>query len=325
MPHTAAFVTTPPDASSAGPEPLLVARVSAVAPKPALAYVLLLLTCMVWGSTWLVIKLGLEELPPLTSAAIRIVLAGICMAALAPWLVRLEGGTRPPFVISLAQGVCQFALNYVLVYYAETEIPSGLVAVLWSVFPLLMGIGGHFFTRAELLGARQWLGAVIAFGGVVVLFITDIANVSSSALGVGLLLLLAPASVAFSTTLIKFKASGASSVLLNRDSMLIGGALLSLLAVLFERDASVRWTPAAIGSIVYLALLGTVFTFGITMWVLRHLPAYVVSLTSYLVPVVALLLGSVVASEPLTATTLVGTLLVIGGVVSTLKRRGQRA
>jgi drug/metabolite transporter (DMT)-like permease len=292
------------------------------APTPVVAYGLLLLTCMVWGSTWLVIKVGLESLPPITSAAVRIVLAGACMALLARWLGAREGGGRPPVVISLAQGVCQFALNYVLVYYAETEIPSGLVAVLWSVYPLLMSIGGHFFTRAEPLAPRQWFGVVLAFAGVVVLFITDIAHVSASALGVGLLLLLAPLSVAFSTTLIKYKASGASSLLLNRDSMLIGGALLVLLALLFERDAEASWTPLAIGSVVYLALAGTVLTFGIVMWLLRHLPAYVVSLTSYFVPVVALLLGALVAGEPLTLTTILGTLLVLGGVAGTLRRPG---
>ncbi len=291
------------------------------APSPLVAYGLIGLVCLVWSSTWLVIKLGLEELPPITSAAIRIVLAGACMAALAPWLVAREGGGRPPFLVVLAQGVCQFALNYALVYYAETELPSGLVSVLWSVFPLMMALGGHFFTRAERLHRWQWLGCVLAFLGVVALFITDVASVSRSALGMGLLLLLAPASVAFSTILIKRRASGASSVLLNRDSMLIGGGLLVILALVFERDAPAHFTPTAIGSIVYLALAGTVFTFGIYVWLLRHLPAYLLSLTSYLVPVLALLLGALVGGEPLTVTTFAGTLLVLGGVGLTLKRR----
>jgi drug/metabolite transporter (DMT)-like permease len=93
------------------------------------------------------------------------------------------------------------------------------------------------------------------------------------------------------------------------------------LALLLERDAPARWTPAAIGSIVYLALAGTVFTFGVYVWLLRHLPAYLLSLSSYLVPVLALLLGALIGGEPLTLTTFAGTLLVLGGVGLTLKRR----
>lgn len=294
------------------------------APTRVLAYALMLVACLVWGSTWLVIKVGLQDLPPLTSAAIRIVLAGVVMAALCPWLVRLEGGGRPPLGVVLLQGACQFALNYALVYYAETRLPSGLVSVLWSVFPLFMAIAGHFVTGAERLRSRQWLGIVVAFMGVLALFVTDVTSVGPGALGVGLLLLLAPASVALSTTLIKQRASRASSLLVNRDSMLFGGALLALLSVALERDASLRWSPAAVASIAYLALPGTVLTFGVYVWLLRHLPAYVLALSSYLVPVTALLFGALVAGEPLGVTTLFGTGLVLLGVAAALGRVARR-
>src|SRR5690606_33318707 len=118
---------------------------------------------------------------------------------LAPWLAQREGGGRPPWSAVVAQGVCQFALNYALVYYAETVLPSGLVSVLWSVFPLLVALGGHFVTRAERLHTRQWLGGVLAFSGVALLFVTDVARISRDAIAWGLLVLLAPAATAAST------------------------------------------------------------------------------------------------------------------------------
>jgi drug/metabolite transporter (DMT)-like permease len=288
------------------------------APSPFVAYGLLALVCLAWGSTWLVIKWGLSDLPPLTSAAVRFLLAGSVMAALAPWLVPREGGGRPPRVAVVAQGVCQFALNYALVYCSETVLPSGLVSVLWSVFPLLIALGGHFVTKTERLGAWQWVGGALAFGGVMVLFLTDLSNISRDAIAWGLLVLIAPTAVTASTLLIKQRAAGASSILINRDSMLIGAGILLALALAFERDEPRRWSAAALGSITYLALVGSVFTFGVYMWLLRHLSAYLLSLTSFVVPALALLFGAFVGGEPLTSTTLGGTALVLLGVGLTL-------
>jgi drug/metabolite transporter (DMT)-like permease len=295
------------------------------APSALLAYGLLAFVCLAWGSTWLVIKWGLSDLPPFTSAALRFMLAGGVMAALAPWLAPREGGGRPPRSAVIAQAVCQFALNYALVYYAETILPSGLVSVLWSVFPLLVALASHFITKAERLQAWQWVGGALAFSGVVVLFITDVSNISRDAIASGLLVLLAPAAVTGSTLLIKQRAAGASSVLLNRDSMLIGSAILFVFALLFERDEPRRFSAAALGSVAYLALVGTVFTFGVYMWLLRHLPAYLLSLTSFVVPALALLFGALVGDEALTLSTLFGAVLVLLGVGLTLRARGRAA
>jgi drug/metabolite transporter (DMT)-like permease len=289
------------------------------APSALVAYGLLGLTCLAWGSTWLVIKWGIHDLPPLTSAALRFLLAGGVMALLAPWLVPREGGRRPPRSVVLAQGVGQFTLNYALVYYAETVLPSGLVSVLWAVYPLMVALGGHFFTKAERLEARQWLGGALAFAGVVLLFITDVSNISRAAIAWALLVLLAPAAVAASTLLIKQRAADASSILINRDSMLIGGALLSALALVFERDEPRSFSPAALGSIAYLALVGSVFTFGVYMWLLRRLSAYSLSLTSFVVPVLALSFGALAGGEALTISSLAGTALVLFGVGLSLK------
>src|SRR5690606_18410920 len=176
-------------------------------PSPLLTNFLLAILCLVWGSTWLVIKVGLEELPPLGSAGVRFIVAGVTMALVCTWLARREGGGRPPVSAVLAHGLCQFVLNYALVYASETVLPSGLVSVLWSIFPLAMAFTGHFVTRSEPLRAQQWIGFVVAFLGIVVLFVTDVARISARAIAMGLLLLLAPLSVTFSTTFVKTRAA----------------------------------------------------------------------------------------------------------------------
>ena len=283
-------------------------------PGPALALFLAVLTALVWGTSWLAIKLGLRDLPPLTGAGLRFLLAGTVMAAVASWLGRAEGGVRPSRWLVLAHGLCQFAGNYGIVYFGETLLPSGLVSVLWSVFPLFMGLFGHFMLASERLGGRQWLGLCVAFAGIVVLFATDVRSISVRALGVGALVLLAPLSVAFSTTLIKRYGAGMSSLLLNRDAMWIGAFVLLVGGFALEHDRAIVWTPLAVGSIVYLALVGTVFTFGVYMWLLRFVPAVRLSLISFVTPVFALLLGAAVGNEPLGPTTLLGAGVVLSGV-----------
>jgi drug/metabolite transporter (DMT)-like permease len=298
---------------------------SAPSPRPAVVYGLMALLSAVWGSTWLVIRTGLDDVPPLLGAGVRFVLAGAVMAGLVPLLRAREGGTRPPRGVVLVQAVCQFAGNYALVYWCETVIPSGLVSVIWSTFPLMMALTGHFVTRAERLHGWQWLGLLVAFGGLAALFGTDVAKGGGRAVAMGFVLLLAPLSVTASTTLIKRRAAGASSLLLNRDSMLLGGALLLALSAAFERGTSVRLTGAAIFSVIYLALLGSVVTFGVYLWLLRSVPAYLLSLVSYVTPVIALLLGRTLGNEPFGGTTLAGTALVLAGVALTLRKQAAPA
>jgi drug/metabolite transporter (DMT)-like permease len=281
---------------------------------------LLGLISLVWGSTWLVIRVGIRDVPPLTGAGLRFILAGSVMALLAPAIVRREGGGRPPPAAVVLQATCQFCANYALVYWAETVLPSGLVSVLWSAFPLMMALLGHFVTGSERLVARKWLGLFVSFGGIALLFATDLRAVGRGAVGMGLAVLLAPALVAISTTYVKRHAAGSSSALLNRDSMLLGGVMLLVMALVLERGRSFTPTVAAIGSILYLSLAGTVLTFGVYLWLLRTVPAYRMSLTSYVTPVIALVVGSAFGGEALGPTTLGGTALVVAGVALTLSR-----
>jgi drug/metabolite transporter (DMT)-like permease len=279
--------------------------------------------CLVWGSTWLVIKLGLRDMPPFTGASLRFFVAGATMAVLVRLFAGREGGGAPPFGVVLAQGLFQFSLNYGLVYLAETAIPSGLTAVLWSVFPLFVALAGHFVLKSEILGGVQWLGLLLAFVGVGLLFFTELRAIDARAVKLGLLLLLAPLSVTVSTLLIKYRAAGSSSLVLNRDSMLIGAVVLGMLALVLEGDQPRSFTPLAVGSMLYLALAGTVLTFGIYLWLLRYVPAYKMSLIAFVTPLVALVVGTLAGGEPLSIFTLMGSAGVIGGVALVLIKKAR--
>jgi drug/metabolite transporter (DMT)-like permease len=290
--------------------------------SPARTFLLIALLCLIWGSTWIVIAGGLADLPPFTSAAARFALAAVAMTVVAAIVRKREGGERPSIGLSLALGTLNFGTCYGLVYWSETRLPSALVSILWSVFPMLMAISGHFFLPGDRLRGRQWLGFVLGFLGVGLLFATDLRSLGPVAVPAGAILLASPLLSVVGTTIVKRHGAGASSVLLNRNGMWIGAAMLTTAALLFERGAPAHWTGRAVASVLYLSLAGTVLTFGLYFWLLRQTAASRMSLIAYVTPAIALLLGGVVGREPITAFTVGGCTLILAGVA--LVARGGR-
>jgi drug/metabolite transporter (DMT)-like permease len=121
---------------------------------------------------------------------------------------------------------------------------------------------------------------------------------------------------------IKRHGADVSSVLLNRNGMLVAAALLFAVALGFEREAPGSWTAPAIGSVVYLAAVGTALSFTLFFWLLRYAPAHRLALIAYVTPVIALVLGWVIGREPLTPFTLAGAGLILSGVMLVERRRG---
>ncbi len=282
--------------------------------------------CAIWSSTWLVIKEGLTDLPPLRAAAMRFSLAALVFAGLAPWLHRKEGGARPTWSLRLGMGLLNFAASYGIVYWGETVLPSGLASVLWATFPMMVAVVGHFALPEESLSRRQAAGFAIAFAGVGLLFVEDLAAIGPEATRVGALFLLSPLASAFGNIQVKRRGSDTSSALLNRDGMVIGALALWLATFALEPGASLHWTPRAVFSIVYLALVGTVLAFGLYFWVLRHSGAKQLSLIAYVIPVAAVAVGVLAGGETLTPSLAGGTGLVVLGVWFAARRpRAQAA
>lgn len=278
------------------------------------------LLCLIWGSTWIVIRGGLRDLPPLTSAGVRFAIAAVIMIAVAALLHRKEGGADPPLWLWVVQGTMSFAISYGVVYHAETVLSSGLVALLFGVYPMLQAAAGHFFLADERLVPRQWLGFIAGFGGLFLLFRHDLQSFGPAGVPTGLVTMISPVAVVIGTTLVKRYGQGVSSTLLNRNGMLFGAGLLLAVAGLTERDASVSWTIPAIASVLYLAVMGTVVTFSLYFWLLRTIPAHRMALIAYVTPAIALVLGWVFADEPVTGSTVAGAACVLSGVLLVVHR-----
>lgn len=293
-------------------------------PGPRTIDACIALLCLIWGSTWWAIRVSLQDLPPLTAAAARFLLAAVCMVPLVRLLGGREPGTPPPTWLWLALGLCNFAGSYGILYWTEQTVPSGIAAVLWAVFPVLMAIAG-ITILGEALSLRQLAGFLVAFLGVVAMYLGDLGGQRAEVLPHAALLLLSPVVSAAGTVLVKRFGSGHSSLRLNRNGMLFGALLLVLAALLLESAAPAHWTAAAIVATVYLALIGTCLSFGLYFWLLRSAPASRLALISYVTPILALGIGWVVGDGTLDLATLLGTGLIVTGIVLVvLRRRGGR-
>jgi len=202
---------------------------------------LVALLCAVWGSTWYAIRICLVDQPPLCSAALRFLVAGLAMAALAPMLRQREGSPAPPRWLWLLTGVTNFAGSYGILYVAETVVPSGVAAVLWAIFPLLMA-GSGVLVLGERMTRRQAFGFFVSFAGIATVFGGSLGGIGADQVGFALLLLCSPIVSAIGTTFVKKYGSGTSSVLLNRNGMLFGAVLLTIAALVGEDPATIAWT-----------------------------------------------------------------------------------
>ena len=280
---------------------------------------LVALLCLVWSSTWWVIRICLEEQPPLSSAAIRFLIAGLTMALITPMLQKRENAPPPPTWLWISCGCTTFGAGYGILYCAETVVPSGIAAVLWAIFPLLMAFSSVCFL-GERLSVRQWLGFAVSFAGIVFAFASALGGIESGNIAYAWLLLMSPVVATIGTTLVKKYGSKTSSGVLNRNGMLTGAGLLSLAAFVREDPLAMHWSPRVTIATVCLAVFGTTMTFSIYFWLLRTVPASMLALINYVTPVLAMLLAVIVGDGNYGLPAYTGALLVVLGIVLVVRK-----
>jgi drug/metabolite transporter (DMT)-like permease len=283
----------------------------------------LVLLVLIWGTTWAAIRISLEGIPPLTGVALRFAVAGLVLLALFPVLhVRLRPERR---VVALwaINAVFSFAFSYGIVYWAEQYVPSGVTSVLWATFPLWVALLAHLWLPGERLTLRSLGGILAGFGGVAVIFSEDLSRLVAAtpaggagppiALAAGVLLL-SPLSAAIANVAVKRWGEGVHPLSLTAVPMLLAALLMGVAAAKVEGFADLHLAARPVAAWLYLSIVGSAVTFTVYFWLLSHLPATRLSLITYGIPVVAVLVGTVFLDEPLTARILAGSVLVVIGV-----------
>jgi drug/metabolite transporter (DMT)-like permease len=270
------------------------------------------LLVVIWSSTWVAIKIGLEDIPPLLGAGVRFALAGAGLLVLA----RLRGrALRTDWVLATVLAVLPFAATYGLIYWGEQYVPSGLAAVLFGVLPIYVALIASVALRDEPLRARLFAGVGLALAGLVVAFGESVAlGDARYAVAGAIACVVAPLGAAVGNVTTKRRAGGVDAMVVNGWAALGGGALLLAASLVSEHWGDASWTAQAVGSIAYLAAIGTALAFVTLMRLLVELPAVTISFIALLLPFGALVFGFVVYDEPLTLAELAGAGLVAAGI-----------
>ncbi len=272
--------------------------------------------CIIWGSTYLAIKVGLESFDPLFFAGMRYLLAttlglGLALAFRVPF-----GGPLSRWVPAFAVGLLFVGVSNGLVFWAETRLDSGFTALLITSNPLWVALLTPLYPGEKRVGKLGWAGIVVGIAGTVILL------APWQGVGGGLLAALAvqlSVAVWSATALYVRRFKGRyHPFALTVAQMASGGALLLGFAGAGGRYVVGPITWRALAGLAFLVVFGSLVAFGAYFYLLHHWSASKVATSTYINPIVAVLLGWLLLDEPITARMVLGTTVVLAGVALVL-------
>jgi drug/metabolite transporter (DMT)-like permease len=272
----------------------------------------------VWGSTFLAIRVGVHEVPPLLFAAMRFLVAGVVLFL---WMIakgeRLPSGRQWVSVILLAFLI--FVVDYGLLFWAEQRVPSGIAAVMMATIPVFIALSEIAILGTQRLSIRLALALLIGIGGVVVLMSRSL-NLGGAAIDTVGALALIGGSISWSvaSVLTRKLPLPTSKVMSSGSQMLAGGVMLTLTTAAFGEFRDFH--PAAVSreawfSLIYLIVFGSIVGFTAYVWLIHHESPTKVGTYAYVNPVVAVVVGYFLGGESLGLRTILGTLFVLVSVV----------
>lgn len=264
--------------------------------------------CLIWGTTWLGIKISLQTLGPIMGVGIRFTIAGLFLYVVAAATRSLRPLNEVPWRVVVVLASLLFGTNYVLNYIAETRLDSGLVSVLFGVLPFFTFAFSRFMI-GEKATAQNWIGAVVAFCGVAIISLGGAVRGSP----IFALCSIAAAAIAAYANVYAKKHSHHPPLVTLPPSMLLAGGVLVVLGFFFERT---NWaavvTPTSIGALLYLAILGSSIAFFLMLWLLQRIPVWSVGISTLVFPVIAVIVGYLFGGEHMEWRELLGSAIVAG-------------
>src|SRR6266550_4891504 len=284
-----------------------------------------LLLCLIWGSTWLFIKLGLSDLPPFTFAGIRFVIASAILFA----IIAARGLSLPrsgsDWMLLAITGILSFSFNYGLLFCGEQYISSGLAALLQATIPAFGLIIAHFYLPGEQMTAAKIFGVMMGVAGVGVIFSNQLSVAGPGALAGCGALVIGSACAAYANVLVKARGARLDPAILAGGQMFFGLILLLLVGIPLEGNPfHFHWTRMAFVALFYLAIVGSVVAFLLYYWLVQHMDVTKTMLIALVTPVIAVVLGVMVLREELNWRTFAGGAMIISGIALIVVRRDKK-
>jgi drug/metabolite transporter (DMT)-like permease len=292
--------------------------------KTLLAFAIIYL---VWGSTFLAIRIGVREVPPLLLAAMRFLVAGLVLYS---WMI--ARGERSPsgreWTSASLLAILIFVVDYGLLFWSEQRVPSGIAAVMMAMIPVFMALSEIIFLRTQRLTVRLALALLIGIGGVAVLMSHSL-NLGGAPIDRrgAVALIVASMSWSVASVLTRKLHLPPSKVMSSGAQMLAGGVFLALTAAALGEFRNFHPSTVSRGawlSLLYLIVAGSIIGFTAYVWLIHHESPTKVGTYAYVNPVVAVLVGYFLGGETLGLRTILGTVLVLISVVVITTTRAKK-
>jgi drug/metabolite transporter (DMT)-like permease len=292
--------------------------------KTLLAFAIIYL---VWGSTFLAIRIGVREIPPFLLAAMRFFVAGLVLCV---WMIargeRLPSGREWLSALSLA--VLIFVIDYGLVFWAEQRVPSGIAAVMLATIPAFTALSEVILLRTQRITVRLSSALLVGIAGVAVLMSRSL-NLGGAPIDTAgaVALIVAAFSWSVAAVLMRKLPLPPSKIMSSGVQMFTGGVLLAVTAAALGEFRGFHPSAVSRGawlSLLYMIVAGSIIAFTAYVWLIHHESPTKVGTYAYVNPVVAVLLGYFLADESLDLRVALGTLCVLISVVVITTTRAKK-
>jgi len=281
-----------------------------------------LILCLIWGTTWVFIKIGLEDLPPITFAAVRFLLALIILTFIIIYQkIPLPVTVRDWKLLALT-GILQFSVNYSLVFWSEQHISSGLAAVLQAMITVFGLVLAWIHLPNERITWLKIVAVLLGICGVAVIFFEQLQINSLMAFAGCAAILIGAYAAAHGSILVKAYGGNIHPATLVFGQMLCGILPIIIYSLTVEGNPlKLNWTWRAIVSVLYLTLFGTIAAFWLYYWLLNKIESTKAMMISLVTPLIAVVIGGVFLGERLPMQILFGGLLILASIGLIVFRR----
>lgn len=277
-------------------------------------YVAFALCCLIWGSTFLAIRIGNEAVAPVWGAALRLALAAPALTLLA-WATRARWPRGQALQGAILFGFFNYGVNLGLLYWGEQTVPSGIAAVFYATVPLSTALLAPLF-GIEPLSPRKLAAATVAFVGVGVIFAGELSLAVPFA---GLLAILVAATAAALSTVMLKRAPRQDTLPANAIAAAVGLPVCLATSVFLGESRALPETAAGWFPILYLVVAGSLGAYLLYTWLIKTWSVTNASYIGVIVPIVAVILGAIVKQERPAPLTFLGAAIVITAVVYALR------
>lgn len=272
--------------------------------------------CLIWGTTWLAIKATLFSFTPLFSASLRFFFASIFIFLFAKSInIKLQLD-KDSIKLYLYLALFSFTIPFGLVYWGQNAIPTGLASILFSTYPFFVILFNSRINLDDKNNIYQIIGSILGFFGITIIFAENVYFRFDNAFLSGMLaIIISSAMQALGAALIKKYGKNLHPLSLNFFSIFFSFFFMSIAVLFFEDIKKIRYDMTAVLATLYLSFFGTLITFTLYYWLMKKINLVLLSLSAFITPIIAIVVGIIFLDEKFTFFFLFGSAVSLVGIL----------